>query len=92
MELTKSQNKELDSLKDSILMIERNINNAQTELEIAFDCEDDKKVSKIEKAIDFGTKEIYRIVKTQSESMKLEFNLVMDLIFYRKETLEFLNK
>lgn len=87
MKLTKTQNSELDSLKEKILFIEKNINNAQCNLEIAIDLEDTAEIKKNENAIAFGLKEINNMVTIQSKTMKLEYNLVLDLIFDREYTL-----
>lgn len=88
MILTKTQNKELDSLKNQIETIERNIENAQIQLNIAFDLEDTEKVKSIEKAIEYGNNQIKNMVNTQAISMKLDVNIVLDLIFDRECTLQ----
>ena len=87
MILTKTQNNELDSLKNRILFIEKNINNSQSNLELAINLEAISEIKKNEKAIAFGLKEINNMVTIQSEAMKLEYNLVIDLIFDREYTL-----
>ena len=87
MTLTEKQNKELDSLKNKIETIERNIENAQTNLEIAQELEDTKKVNSIEKAIEFGHMQIKNMLNIQAKAMKLDVNLVLDLIFDREYTL-----
>ena len=69
------------------LKIERNIENAQTNLEIAQDLEDVKKVNSIENAIEFGHMQIKNMINIQAEAMRLEINLVLDLIFDREYTL-----
>lgn len=90
--ITEEQNNELNSLKGNIEMIERNIENAQTELEIAQDVEDHAKVIKIEKAINHGNDEILKMVKIQAQSMNLKPRLVLDLIFDREYMIELMNK
>lgn len=92
MTLTKTQNKELDNLKNYIESLERNMQKAQIDLEIAEDTKIKDDIKKCEKAIAFGEQEIKRMVTHQSISLKLEYNLVLDLIFDREYTLEMLNK
>lgn len=87
MTLTETQNKELDSLKNKIETIERNIENAQTSLKIAQELEDTKKVNSIENAIEFGYMQINNMLNIQAKDMKLDVNLVLDLIFDREYTL-----
>jgi len=87
MTLTKIQNEELDSLKSTIEYIEKNIESARINLDIANDLNDVKEINKISKAIEFGESDIKNKVRTMSLSMKLEYNLVLDLIFDREYTL-----
>lgn len=90
MILTKNQISELDSLKKSILFTESVIDKAKTNLEIAIDCNDKEKIKSTERAIKFGSNKINKQVTIQALSMNLEYNLVLDLIFDRENTLEFL--
>jgi hypothetical protein len=87
MTLTVQQNNELDSLKDIILNIEKNIEKSQTNLELDQELEQSDDIKKYEKSIDFGLKEIKKMVSIQAEAMKLDYNLVLDLIFDREYTL-----
>ena len=82
--------KELDSLKGSILRIEKNIESAQCSLLLAVELDNKKEAKKLDKSIEFGLKEIRTMVRIQAQSMKLEYDLVLDLIFEREETLKLL--
>ena len=91
MTITVAQNKELDSLKSNIETIENNLCNARGHLLIAMEFGDVEDQSKYETAIDFGHKQINKIVTVQAQAMKLEYNLLLDLIFDREHTLEKFN-
>ena len=85
MELTKLQNAELDSLKDRIELIEKNIENADIQLQLAQENSED--TTSIMKAIDSGLDSIDKMVGIQAESMGLSHDNVIDLIFDREYTL-----
>ena len=88
MKLSSKTNKELDALKNGILYTEKLISNAKIQLELALEIDDlESNLNKLEKSIEFGYSEIKRNVSIQAESMKLEYNLVLDLIFDRENTL-----
>lgn len=87
MKLSKETIKELDSLKQKIERIESNIGNAKSGLELATELENIEEIKELNNAIEFGLREIKGMVEIQAESMKLEFNLVLDLIFDREYTL-----
>ena len=88
MTITKNKNIELESCKNQILFIEKNIERANIKLDLAIEMEEKSKVKELNKTIDFGLNKIKEIVSIQSESMKLDYNLVMDLIFDREYTLQ----
>ena len=88
MKISKQQNQELDSLKSSIEYIEKNIEIAKIDRELAMDLDNLDEIKKNDKAIDYGLESIRKKIQIQSEAMKLEFNLVVDLIFDRNYTLE----
>lgn len=92
MTLTKAQNKELDSLKNHIETIEKKIEKAKDNMATSIEFDDKSAASKFEKAINFGYNKIEKMVGIQSQSMKLEYDLVLDLIFDREHTLELINK
>lgn len=91
MKLTKKQNEELDSIKSRIEAIEKNMQNSREEIEFAVEVEDYKKARTLENSIEFGDMKIRNMVRIQSEAMKLEFNLVLDLIFDREYTLSIMD-
>ena len=87
MNITATQIEELNSLKSSILIIEKNIVNAKTEMELAMDIEDTSIISKLQSAIEFGCTEIDTKISMQAKSMKISFNLCLGLLFDREYTL-----
>ena len=87
MKLTKVQNQELDNCKQHIEYIERNKENAYEKLEIARDIEDSKEVARLEKLYEDAKNEIASIIKMQAQSMKMDFDLMVDLIFDREYTI-----
>lgn len=88
MILTKKQNKELDSIKNRIEYVELNIKKAQTALDIAQELSDTKKVILLENAIELGCTKIQNMLEMQAKSMKLDINLVLNLVFDREYTLK----
>lgn len=87
MTLTNKINNELDACKADILRIEKLVENAQTKVEIARDCENDKDVNFFQNLINIGLEEVKNIVSIQAQSMKLDYNTMLDLIFDREYTL-----
>jgi hypothetical protein len=90
MTLTKTQHQELDSCKSSILRIESILESAQNQLEIAIELEDKEDIKKFNRVLEACVSQRKDITRIQAESMHLEYDLVVDLIFDRENTLNYL--
>ena len=91
MTLTKIQHQELDSLRSQIIAIEKRIDNTSCQLDLAIEFGDVAEISKLESVMSYGWTYIERKITIQAESMKLEYTLMVDLIFDREHTLKVLN-
>lgn len=90
--VTKKQLKELDKLKSTIEGLEARIAKNLDLRVVAIELENNKQISSIDKATSYAYKQIKKSVSIQAESMGVDYDLVIDLMFNREYTILRLEK
>ena len=87
MKLTKEQNQKLDSLKSQLERLEKRMEEAGEQMNLAIDLEDDKAHNEYSNLYSTLEEEHISLVKIEAKSWKVDPTLMLDLIFDREHTL-----
>lgn len=90
MTFSKTVFEELKACKSSINTLQKGLEQAQVNYEVAVDLEDAKEIKLQESIIDYADKKINAIISSQAKSMKIEFNDAVYLIYNLEDAKRFI--